>query len=64
MPHIQNMQGQTLFAIDDTNKHGYPIRHIEQTDTGCRVFTKRDHQGFEARPATRWEIPVTTTWSA
>ncbi len=64
LPHIQNLQGQTLFAIDDTNKHGYPIRHIEPTNTGCRVFTKHNHQGFEARHATRWEIPVTTTWSA
>ncbi|MGA1196239.1 MAG: heparinase II/III domain-containing protein, partial [Candidatus Latescibacterota bacterium] len=49
LPHIQNLQGQTLFAIDDTNKHGYPIRHIEPTNTGCRVFTKHNHQGFEAR---------------
>lgn len=60
MPHIQSLQGQTFFAIDNANKHGYPIRHIETTDTGCRIFTKQNHQGFEARLATHWEVPVTT----
>lgn len=59
MPQIQALQGQTLFAIDDTNKHGYPIQKIESIDNGCRIFTKQDHQGFEARTATRWELPIT-----
>jgi hypothetical protein len=64
MPQIQALQGHTFFAIDDNTKHGYPILDIESTDVGCRVFTKRNHQGFEARTATQWELPVTTIWDA
>ncbi|MBT3603055.1 MAG: hypothetical protein HN521_08305 [Candidatus Latescibacteria bacterium] len=59
MPKIQDAEGQTFFAIDDTNKHGYAILKIESTVTGCRIYTKQDHQGFEARSANRWELPVT-----
>ena len=55
----QTLQGQTLFALTDNNRHGYHIFKIDATHRGCRVFTKRDHQGFEARAATRWEVPVT-----
>jgi len=55
----QDLIGQTLFAIDDETQHGYAIRKIEPVDTGCRVFTKCDHVGFEARSAKSWALPVT-----
>ena len=58
---IESMKGQTLFALEGATRHGYPIRGIESIETGTRVFTKRDHQGFEARAAERWELPVTAT---
>jgi hypothetical protein len=60
---LQHAQGQTLFSINDGNQHGYPIRGTESVADGCRLFTKRDHVGFEARNAKRWEIPVTSVWS-
>ncbi|MEE2752388.1 MAG: hypothetical protein VX910_00280, partial [Candidatus Latescibacterota bacterium] len=60
---LQHTQGQTLFSINDGNQHGYPIRGTESVSNGCRLFTKRDHVGFEARNAKRWEIPVTSVWS-
>jgi hypothetical protein len=56
---IQALKGQTFFAIDDDTRHGYALRKIESTDAGCRVFTKHDHRGFEARSAKLWELPVT-----
>jgi hypothetical protein len=64
MPDINALPGQTLFAIDGGTKHGYPILEIEPADAGCRVFTKRDHRGFEARPAEGWVLPVTAVWDA
>jgi len=57
--HLQDQIGQTLFTIDDTNKHGYPIRAIEPITNGCRIYTKQNHTGFEARQATHWELPLT-----
>ncbi|MDA0712162.1 MAG: heparinase II/III family protein, partial [bacterium] len=54
-------QNQTLFTVDGTTRHGYPLRRIESTERGCRVFTKVNHEGFEARSATRWELAVATT---
>ena len=57
---IQDLQNQTLFALDDHARHGYAIRKVEAIRVGCRVFTKLDHSGFEARSAKTWEIPVTT----
>ena len=32
---------------------------IEEAEGRTRVLTKRDGRGFEARPAQRWELPVT-----
>ncbi|OGG54659.1 MAG: hypothetical protein A3F84_13850 [Candidatus Handelsmanbacteria bacterium RIFCSPLOWO2_12_FULL_64_10] len=63
-PEIQGLRGQTLFATDDGARHGYLIRAVEPADAGRRVFTKRDHRGFEARPAKTWELPVTAFWDA
>ena len=57
---VQNLKGQTLFASYRNSRHGYAIRKIEPTSTGCRIFTKCDHEGFEARRASRWELPITT----
>jgi hypothetical protein len=57
---LQALEGQTLFAIGtDGARHGYAIRAVEPTQAGCRVFTKRDQKGFEARQAERWDLPVT-----
>ena len=59
VPDLEPLVGQTLFAIADGTRHGYQIRGVEPVDSGCRVFTKVDSQGFEARTADRWDLPVT-----
>jgi hypothetical protein len=61
---IEPLVGQTLFTIQEDARHGYAIRAVEPLDRGCRVFTKLDQQGFEAREAHTWDLPVTTTWQA
>jgi hypothetical protein len=50
---------QTFFAIGVGFRRAYPIVAIEEVEGQLRVFTKRDGRGFEARPAQRWELPVT-----
>lgn len=59
---IHPLVGQTLFAVAEDGPHGYEIRGVEPLPAGSRVFTKRDHVGFEARQADRWQIPVTAAW--
>jgi hypothetical protein len=61
-PTIRGLRGQTLFAIQDGRRHGYPIRAVEPAAGGCRVFTKTGGQGFEARSAAAWDLPVTVSW--
>ena len=59
---IEALTGQTLFAVAEDGPHGYAMREIRRHGSGVRVFTKLDHTGFEARPASRFEIPVTSCW--
>ena len=58
-PSTPNLVGQTFFAIDDGFRRAYPIVAIEEVEGRLQMFTKRDGRGFEARPARRWELPVT-----
>ena len=48
-----------VIAIDDGFRRAYPILAVDEADGRVRVFTKRHGRGFEARPAKRWELPVT-----
>lgn len=54
--------GRTLFALDGEARRAYPIVEVEEVEGQTRVFTQRDHQGFEARPAEWWEVPMTVGW--
>ncbi|MCY3023595.1 MAG: heparinase II/III family protein, partial [Planctomycetota bacterium] len=56
------LAGQTLFVLDGAVRRAYPIRGIEKAGDKLRVYTRRDGQGFEARPARQWELPVTGSW--
>jgi hypothetical protein len=55
----QAYRGQTLFSLDGNTRHGYLIREVEPSNSGTRIYTKCDNQGFEARAAQRWELPTT-----
>jgi len=59
-----DLAGLTFFPLQGISSRGYPIQAVTCAADGrtARVFVKRDHRGFEARPAERWEIPVTTGW--
>ena len=59
LPEGSELTGHTFFAIDGGFCRAYPIVAIEEVEGRLRVFTKRDGRGFEARPAQRWELPVT-----
>jgi hypothetical protein len=59
LPEDSKLVEQTFFAIDGGFRRAYPIVAIEEVEGRLRVFTKRDGRGFEARPAQRWELPVT-----
>ncbi len=59
LPTDSDLVGQTFFAIGDGFRRAYPIVAIDEAEGRTRVFTKRDGRGFEARPAERWELPVT-----
>jgi len=59
LPTNSDLAGHTLFAIDGDFRRAYPIVAIEEVEGRTRVFTKRGGRGFEARPAERWELPVT-----
>ncbi|HUT90495.1 MAG TPA: heparinase II/III family protein [Thermoguttaceae bacterium] len=59
LPNGPDLAGQTFFAIDGDTRRAYPIAAVEKVDGRLRLFTKRDGRGFEARPAERWELPVT-----
>ncbi len=59
LPEGSDLTGHTFFAIDGGFRRAYPIVAIEEVEGQLRVFTKRDGHGFEARPAKRWELPVT-----
>ena len=59
LPENLALAGQTFFAIDHDSRRAYPIVAIEAAEGGLRVFTKRGGRGFEARPARRWELPLT-----
>ena len=61
---LQLLNGQTLFAIKGDARHGYQIRGIESAAEGCRVFTKLNSNGFEARAADHWDLPVTISLPA
>ncbi len=59
MPRDRQLEGQTLFALDHGIRRAYPIVAIEEAGGQTRVVTKRTGRGFEARPAQRWDVPVT-----
>lgn len=59
LPESSDLVGQTFFAIGAGFRRAYPIVAVEEIEGRTRVFTKRDGRGFEARPAERWELPVT-----
>jgi len=59
LPNDTDLAGQTFFAIDGDTRRAYPIAAVEKAEGQLRVFTKRNGRGFEARPAERWELPVT-----
>ena len=59
LPNDPDLAGQTFFAIDGDLRRAYPILAVEEVEGRFRVLTKRDGRGFEARPAERWELPVT-----
>jgi len=58
----KELVGRVLFALDGGTRRAYPIVGIEEVEGQTRVFTKRHHQGFEAQPAERWELPLTVDW--
>jgi hypothetical protein len=59
LPRDSKLVGQTFFAIDDDFRRAYPVVAIEEVEGLFRVFTKFGGRGFEARPAQRWELPLT-----
>jgi hypothetical protein len=59
LPDGPELAGRTFFSIDGDFRRAYPIIAVEEVDRHSHVVTKRDGRGFEARPAARWEIPVT-----
>jgi hypothetical protein len=59
---LKTLVGETLFVTAEDGPHGYTMRDITGHDSGTRVFTKQNYVGFEARPAERWDIPVTSYW--
>ncbi len=59
LPNDPDLVGHTFFAIDGGFRRAYPITAIEEVEGRLRVFTKRGGRGFEARPAQRWELPLT-----
>lgn len=62
LPADAGVAGQTIFVLDGPLRRAYPIRAVEKAGDKLRVYTKRDGQGFEARPATQWELPATACW--
>ncbi|MGD0091597.1 MAG: heparinase II/III family protein [Planctomycetota bacterium] len=62
LPADAGLAGQTLFVMDGSARRGYPIRGLEKAADKLRVYVKRDNQGFEARPAKLWELPLTAYW--
>ena len=57
------LAGATLLVKgEDGIERAYPLRDVERTDAGLRLYTKRAHVGFEARPAKTWRIPHTASW--
>jgi hypothetical protein len=59
LPRDAKLVEQTFFAIGVGFRRAYPIVAIEEVEGQLQVFTKCDGRGFEARPAQRWELPVT-----
>ena len=59
LPNAAGLIGHTFLAIDGGVRRAYPIQAVDEVEGGLRVFTKRDGRGFEARPASRWELPLT-----
>jgi len=55
------IEGQTLLIHDGDHVRAYPIRGLDTSATGTRVFTKVDHVGFEARDGETWEFLPTVT---
>lgn len=62
LPADAGLVGQNIFVMDGAARRGYPIRGIEEVGDKLRVCVKRDSQGFEARPARQWELPLTAYW--
>lgn len=58
LPDDSQVEGQTLFAIDEGVRRAYPILGIERREGRTHVLTKRDGRGFRAHPAQSWEIPT------
>lgn len=57
LPADATLQGATLMVTGaDGMTRAYPIRGIEEGDGTSRIYTKRGHVGFEARPAESYEI--------
>jgi len=63
LPADETLVGRALFVDDGELRRGYPIREVRQAGDQTRILTKLDGAGFEARAATTWRIPMTTTWS-
>ncbi len=63
LPPSDSLIGSTLFVTtDDRVERGYPIRDVRPDDAGTRIYTKRGHTGFEARPAKTWRVVSTVAW--
>ncbi len=57
----EHILGQTLLITDGDHIRAYPIRGLDDLETGLRVFTKVDHVGFEARDGDTYEFLPTVT---
>ena len=63
LPDGDALVGATLLVTgEDGIQRGYPIREVDKQPDGVRAYTKRNHVGFEARPASTWEFPSMATW--
>jgi hypothetical protein len=56
----ESVIGSCMFVTgQDGVRRAYPIRDVQASSEGCRLYTKVGHVGFEAGEASTWEIPVT-----
>jgi len=62
LPPANEFAGATMHVTDGDFVRAYPVRGVEATDDGPRIFTKRDSTGFVARTGERWHIPRVASW--